>query len=60
MRKRRAEKRRPMPDPRYNDIVVSKLVNSIMIQGKKTTALSIVYDAFDIMEQRAKKDALEI
>jgi len=60
MRKRRAEKRRPMPDPRYNDIVVSKLVNSIMIQGKKTTALSIVYDAFDIMEQRAKKDPLEI
>ncbi len=60
MRKRRAEKKRLMPDPRYNDIVVSKLVNSIMIQGKKTTALSIVYDAFDIMEQRAKKDALEI
>ncbi len=60
MRKRRAEKRRLDPDPKYNDVVVSQLTNYVMQQGKKNTARKIVYDAFDIIEQRSKQDPLEV
>ena len=60
MRKKRAEKRRMLPDPKFNDIVVSQLVNSVMIQGKKNTARKIVYDAFDIIAERSKQDPLEM
>ena len=60
MRKKRAEKRRMLPDPKFNDVVVSQLVNSIMIQGKKNTASKIVYDAFDLIAERSKQDPLEL
>ncbi len=60
MRKKRAEKRRMLPDPKFNDVVVSQLVNSIMIQGKKNTARKIVYDAFDLIAERSKQDPLEL
>ncbi|AFN73464.1 Ribosomal protein S7 [Melioribacter roseus P3M-2] len=60
MRKRRAEKRYLKPDPRYNDVLVSKFINYIMWDGKKSTARRIVYDSFDIIEQRTKKPALEV
>jgi small subunit ribosomal protein S7 len=60
MRKKRAEKRRIMPDPKFNDVIVAKFVNCIMIQGKKNTARSIVYNAFDIIEQKTKKEPLEV
>jgi small subunit ribosomal protein S7 len=60
MRKRRAEKRRLEPDPKYNDVVVSQLTNYVMQEGKKNTARKIVYDAFDIIEQRSKQDPLEV
>ena len=60
MRKRRAEKRRLAPDPKYGDVVVSQLTNYVMQEGKKNTARKIVYDAFDIIEQRSKQDPLEV
>ncbi len=60
MRKRRAEKRPMVPDPKFGDPVVSKFINCIMLQGKKSTARSIVYDAFDIIEERAKQNPLEV
>ena len=60
MRKRRAEKRRLLPDPKFNDIIVSKFINYIMIQGKKNVARKIVYDAFDLINQRMKKEPIEV
>ncbi|MEJ5244117.1 MAG: 30S ribosomal protein S7 [Bacteroidota bacterium] len=60
MRKRRAEKRPMVPDPKFGDPVVSKFINCIMLQGKKSTARSIVYDAFSIIEERAKQNPLEV
>ena len=41
-------KREVLPDPMYNSIVVTKLINNVMLSGKKTVAQKIVYDAFDI------------
>ncbi|MEG8946796.1 30S ribosomal protein S7 [Rosettibacter firmus] len=60
MRKKRAEKRFIKPDPKYNDVLVAKFINYIMWDGKKTIARKIVYESFDIIEQRTKKPALEI
>lgn len=60
MRKRRAEKRRLIPDPKYRDIVVSRFVNNIMLQGKKNIARTIVYDAFNIIQQRSKQEPIEV
>ena len=57
MRKRRAVKRDVLPDPIYNSKVVTKLVNQIMLDGKKGTAQKILYEAFDIV---AGKSALEV
>ena len=53
-------KREVLPDPIYNSKVVTKLVNNIMLDGKKTVAQKIVYDAFDIIKQKEEKDALEV
>ncbi|MBI5325895.1 MAG: 30S ribosomal protein S7 [Ignavibacteriae bacterium] len=60
MRKRKAEKRRLDVDPKYNDLVVSRLVNNIMYQGKKSTARKAVYEAFETIAQRTKADPLEV
>lgn len=60
MRKRRAEKRRLLPDPKYNDFVVSQLINYVMEDGKKNTARDIVYDAFDIVAKKSKQEPLEV
>ncbi len=59
MRKRRAEKRYIKPDPQYNDILVSKFINCIMLEGKKSVARKIVYSAFNIIENKTKKSGLE-
>jgi len=48
------------PDARYNNVVVSKLINYIMERGKKTIATRIVYEAFDIIKEKTKKDPIEI
>ena len=53
-------KRDVLPDPIYNSKVVTKLINNIMLDGKKTVAQKIVYDAFDIVKEKENKDALEV
>lgn len=49
-----------MPDPKYGEVVISKLINNIMLDGKKGTAQKIVYGAFDMIEQTTGEDALEV
>ena len=60
MRKRRAIKRDVLPDPIYNSKVVTKLVNAIMLDGKKGTAQKILYEAFDIVEKQTGKNAIDV
>ncbi|TSA29676.1 MAG: 30S ribosomal protein S7 [Ignavibacteriales bacterium] len=60
MRKKRSEKKYLKPDPKYNDILVSKFINYLMWDGKKSTARTIVYDSFDLIEQKTKKPALDV
>ena len=52
-------KRDVLPDPMYNDKVVTRLINNVMIDGKKGVAQKIVYDAFEIVNEKTGKDALE-
>jgi small subunit ribosomal protein S7 len=59
-RRHRAEKREIIPDPKYSDLVVTKFMNSLMYEGKKSVAERIVYGALDRMEQKAKRDALQL
>ena len=56
MRKRRAVKRDVLPDPIYNSKVVTKLINQIMNDGKKGTAQTILYKAFDIVKEETGED----
>ena len=60
MRKRRAVKRDVLPDSLYKSKVVAKLINQIMIDGKKGTAQSIVYDAFDMIKEKTGEDAMVV
>ena len=60
MRKRRAEKRYIKPDPKFNDIIVSKFINVLMNDGKKSAARKILYGAFDLIEGKVKKPGLEV
>ena len=60
MRKRRAVKRDVLPDPIYNSKVVTKVVNAIMLDGKKGTAQTILYKAFDIIKERTNEDPMNI
>ena len=60
MRGKAAPKRKIASDPKYNSPVVSKLINYVMERGKKQTAQTIVYDAFQIMEEKTKKPAIEV
>ena len=56
MRKRRAVKRDVLADPMYNSKLVTKLINTIMIYGKKGTAQKILYEAFDIVKEKTNED----
>jgi small subunit ribosomal protein S7 len=49
-----------LPDPLYNDVRVTKLINNIMLDGKKGVAQKICYDAFDIIKERSGKEPLEV
>ena len=60
MRKRRAIKRDVLPDPVYNSKVITKLVNQIMIGGKKGTAQKILNDAFEIVRSKTSQDPMEV
>ena len=59
-RRRRPEKRVILPDPKFGDEVLSKFMNSVMLDGKKSTAEGIVYTALETDEARAKKDPLQV
>ena len=59
-RRRRPEKREILPDPKFGDIVLSKFMNSVMLDGKKSVAEGIVYGAFDTIEARAKRDPIGV
>ncbi len=56
MRKRKAKKRPILPDPRFNDQLVTRFVNMMMWDGKKSTAFKIFYDAIDIIEEKKQDD----
>ena len=60
MRKRRATKRDVLPDPIYNSKVVTKLINSLMKDGKKGIAQTILYDAFDMVKEKTNEDPMEV
>ncbi len=53
-------KREILPDPMYNSVLVTKLVNSIMLDGKKGVAQKVVYGAFDIIKEKTEKESLEV
>ncbi len=59
-RKHRAVVREVLPDPKYNDVDLTKFMNCLMVQGKKSLAEKIVYGAFDIIEERTKQNPLEV
>ena len=59
-RRRRPEKREILPDPVYGDEVLTKFMNSVMLDGKKSVAEGIVYSAFETVESRAKRDPLGV
>ena len=59
-RKGNVPKREVLPDPVYGSVVVAKLINSIMLDGKKGTAQSIVYSAFDMIKEQTGEEPLEV
>jgi small subunit ribosomal protein S7 len=60
MRRRAADKRDVLPDPKFGDQVVSKFVNSLMREGKKSVAEGILYNAFDRMQKRTGRNPVEM
>lgn len=60
MRRRRASKRTIEPDPRFGNLLVSKMINIVMERGKKSLAERLVYGAFDVIKERTSKDPLEV
>ena len=59
-RRHSADKREVLPDPKFKDIIVTKFMNQIMRDGKKSVAERIVYGAFDLVETRSKKNPVEV
>ena len=59
-RKGNVPKREVLPDPVYGSVVLAKLINSIMLDGKKGVAQKIVYDAFDMIKEQTGKDPMEV
>ena len=63
MRKKQSKKRALLPDPKFNDQLVTRFVNNLMLQGKKSTAYKVFYDAIDIVESKKEdeeKTSLEL
>ena len=59
-RRRRPERREVLPDPRYGDVILTKFMNSVMLDGKKSIAEGIVYGALEAVEARAKKEPIGV
>jgi small subunit ribosomal protein S7 len=60
MRKSKPKKRYLLPDPKFKDTLVTKFVNSLMLDGKKSVAYSIFYDACDLVAKKTQEDGLEV
>ena len=60
MRKAKPKKRIILPDPKFNDVLVTKFVNNIMLEGKKGLAYKIFYDSMDIVEEKTKENGVEV
>lgn len=60
MRKAKPKKRILLPDPKFNDVLVSRFVNNLMERGKKNLAYDIFYDAMEIVSAKTKEDGLEV
>jgi small subunit ribosomal protein S7 len=60
MRKGKSKKRILLPDPRFNDSLVTRFVNNLMLDGKKETAYTIFYDAIDIVEEKTGQSGIEL
>ncbi|OYU95750.1 MAG: 30S ribosomal protein S7 [Bacteroidetes bacterium B1(2017)] len=60
MRKARAKKHILLPDPKFNDVLVTRFVNNMMLQGKKATAYGVFYDALDKVEAKAQERGLDV
>lgn len=60
MRKHKPKPRAIDPDPRYNDQVVTRFVNMMMYDGKKSTAFGVFYDAMDLVEEKSEEPAIEV
>ncbi len=58
MRKSKPKKRHLLPDPKFNDVLVTRFVNDLMVDGKKSTAYKVFYQAIDMVEKRAKDTEL--
>ena len=59
MRRRRPEKRSILPDPVYNDLIVAKFINNLMLDGKKSLAEKIVYESIELLSKKKKIDGLD-
>ena len=59
-RRHAAEKREIFPDPKFGDLVITRLMNAIMLDGKKSTAERIVYGAFDVIYERTREDPVKV
>jgi len=59
-RRHRAEKRDIIPDPKFKDLVVSKFMNSLMLDGKKSVTERIVYGAFDLVQQKLRQEPINV
>ncbi|MBL4612931.1 MAG: 30S ribosomal protein S7 [Emcibacter sp.] len=59
-RRHAAEKRKVLPDPKFGDMILTKFINNLMVDGKKSTAERIVYGALDIVKAKAGQDPIEV
>ncbi|MDZ7766795.1 MAG: 30S ribosomal protein S7 [Melioribacteraceae bacterium] len=60
MRKRKSEKRFIKADPKYNEVLVTKFINYLMLDGKKAVTRNMVYESFNLIEEKTKKPAIEV
>jgi small subunit ribosomal protein S7 len=60
MRKKRAERRPTPPDPKYKDVIITRFINSLMYDGKRQVAQSILYSAMEIVKEKTGQDELEM
>lgn len=60
MRKSKPKKRIILPDPKFNDVLVTKFVNNLMLRGKKSIAYNVFYEAMEIVSEKTNEDGLEV